>query len=118
MATAHTWPFGTVGTGRHYDSDPFYSSPAIAPGAVAIGSPSALTAYATPPDYGAVTYVTKGRYPPPATAELVTLWRKDRRVVMSITAGGQTQDFYMPPGRLAYLIKEVAEQLAENSLIQ
>lgn len=58
------------------------------------------------------------RYPPPATAELVTLWKKDQRVVMSITAGGKTQDFYMPPGRLAYLIKEVAEQLAENTLIQ
>lgn len=58
------------------------------------------------------------RYPSPTTADLVTIWKKDRRVVMSVTAGGQTQDFYMPPGRLAYLIKEIAEQLAENTLIQ
>jgi hypothetical protein len=56
-------------------------------------------------------------YPEPATADLVKLWKKDRRVVLSITAGGRTQDFYMPPGRLAYLIKEVAEQLAENSIL-
>jgi hypothetical protein len=67
-----------------------------------------------PRSFGASQY----RYPPPAEADLVKLWKKDRRVVLSITAGGRTQDFYMPPGRLAYLIKEVAEQLAENSLIQ
>lgn len=58
------------------------------------------------------------RYPDPTTADLVTIWKRSGRVVMSITAGGQTQDFYMPPGRLAYLIKEVAEQLAENTIIQ
>jgi hypothetical protein len=95
MATAHVWPFGTVGTGRHYDSDPFYTSPVTAPGAV-----------------------TSDRYPPPTEAELVTLWKKDRRVVMSVTAGGRTQDFYMPPGRLAYLIRELAEILSENAIIQ
>lgn len=57
------------------------------------------------------------RYPPPAEAELITLWKKDRRVVMSVTAGGQTQDFYMPPARLVYLLRECAEQLAENSIL-
>ena len=92
--------------------------PVTAPSAVTIGSPSALTAYATPPDYGAVTYVTKDRYPTPATAELVTLWKKDRRVVMSVTADGKTNDFYMPPARLVYLLRECAEHLAENTIIQ
>lgn len=58
------------------------------------------------------------RYPDPGEAELVTLWKRSGRVVMSVTANGKTHDFYMPPGRLAYLIKEVAEQLAENTLIQ
>ena len=61
---------------------------------------------------------TRDRYPPPAEAALVTLWKKDRRVVMSVTADGKTQDFYMPPARLVYLLRECAEQLAENTLIQ
>ncbi|MGY6249718.1 hypothetical protein ACXIUS_19525 [Bosea thiooxidans] len=60
----------------------------------------------------------RDRYPPPAEAELVTLWKKGRRVVMSVTANGKTNDFYMPPARLVYLLREVAEQLAENALIQ
>lgn len=58
------------------------------------------------------------RYPAPLRADLVTLWKRNGRVVMSITAGGQTQDFYMPPARLVYLLRECAEQLAENTLIQ
>lgn len=110
----HDWP----GSGCPDCREKYGWSPATAPSAVTIGSPSALTAYATPPDYGALTYVTKGRYPPPVEAELVTLWKKDRRVVMSVTANGQTRDFYMPPSRLVYLLREVAEQLAENTLIQ
>ncbi|WP_089177233.1 hypothetical protein [Bosea sp. AS-1] len=66
----------------------------------------------------ATSAVTPDRYPPPAEAELVTLWKRGGRVVMSITADGKTQDFYMPPQRLVYLLREVAEQLAENTLIQ
>lgn len=58
------------------------------------------------------------RYPPPAEAEIVTLWKRNGQVVMSITADGKTQDFYMPPARLVYLLRECAEQLAENTLIQ
>jgi len=88
--------------------------PATAPGAVAPdGSPVLMPDWDSNP-----AYYTPSRYPPPATAELVTLWKKDRRVVMSVTANGKTNDFYMPPARLVYLLREVAEQLAENTLIQ
>ena len=95
-------------------------SPVTAPGAVTMDAGETEQSV-----YRAVLHpafdayrAARDRYPPPATAELVTLWKRDRRVVMSITAGGQTQDFYMPPGRLAYLIKEVAEQLAESIILQ
>lgn len=109
MATAHVYPFDTVRSGANYDSDPHYQSPVVAP--------CATTLDERPGDYLEVR-PTPDRYPPPATAELVTLWKKDRRVVMSITAGGKTQDFHMPPGRLAYLIRELAEILSENAIIQ
>lgn len=90
---------------------PTHLSPVVAP--------CATTLDERPGDYLEDRQPTSAsRYPPPAEAELVTLWKKDRRVVMSITAGGQTQDFYMPPTRLVYLLREVAEQLAENSILQ
>lgn len=67
---------------------------------------------------GCVSVDLPSRYPAPAEAELVTLWKRNGRVVMSVTADGKTNDFYMPPARLVYLLREVAEQLAENTLIQ
>lgn len=115
MAVAHTGPFSTVGTGRGYDSDPYYRSPVTAPGAVTIGDVLPVSSVVIPMPAAAAP---RDRYPPPAEAELVTLWKRSGRVVMSITAGGQTRDFYMPPGRLAYLIKEIAEQLAESTILQ
>lgn len=129
MATAHVYPFDTVKPGRGYDSDPYYRSPVTALGAVTTDTrvPPCVGHAAYSPDYESERpgdYLedrqptSASRYPPPAEADLVTLWKKDRRVVMSITAGGQTQDFYMPPGRLAYLIKEIAEQLAESTILQ
>lgn len=86
-------------------------SPATAPGAVTMDE--------RPGDYLEQSgRVVDFRYPPPAEAELVTLWKRNGRVVMSIAADGKTQDFYMPPARLVYLLRECAEQLAENTLIQ
>ena len=143
MAVAHVWPFGTVGAGRHYDSDPFYKSPVTAPGAV--------TSDERPGDYLEECYSSGGyvgghgkfvigekpspmdhpaivkrfaelsrdtRYPAPTTAELVTLWKRGQQAVLSITADGKVHDFHLPPARLVYLLREVAEQLAENSILK
>lgn len=109
MATAHVWPFDTVRSGTHYDS-----SPVTAPGAVTPDGGFFRVTPASAPDWT----VKVDRYPEPTKAELVTLWRKGNRMVLAITADGKTQDFYMPPGRLAYLIKEVAEQLAESTILK
>lgn len=124
MVAAHVYPFDTVKPGRSYDSDPHYQSPVTAPGAV-------TTDERVPPCVGHATQDTDerpgdyleerpvpSRYPPPAEADLVTLWKRGPRVVMSITTDGKTNDFYMPPARLVYLLREVAEQLAENTILQ
>lgn len=58
------------------------------------------------------------RYPAPTTAELVTLWKRGQQAVLSITADGKVHDFHLPPARLVYLLREVAEQLAENSILK
>ncbi|MGX1786817.1 hypothetical protein ACWIGM_08780 [Bosea sp. NPDC055332] len=58
------------------------------------------------------------RYPAPATAELVTLWRRGQQSVLSVTADGKVHDFHLPPARLVYLLREVAEQLADNSILK
>lgn len=63
-------------------------------------------------------HITRDRYPEPAPADLVTLWKKGDRIVLSVTSAGRVQDFYMSPGRLAYLIRELAEILSENAIIQ
>lgn len=126
MANAHVWQFGTVKSAHHYDSEEgraggYAQSPVTAPGAVTTDvwdDPTGLDPDERPGDYLEDRQPTSAsRYPPPATAELVTLWKRGGRVVMSITADGKTQDFYMPPARLVYLLREVAEQLAENTLI-
>lgn len=128
----HDWPgSGCSDCRREYN----WPSPVTAPCAVTTDQPRHT--HAIPPCVGHATqdpdeltgdYLEErhefwplpraDRYPAPAEAELVTLWKKDRRVVMSITADGKTRDFYMPPARLVYLLREVAEQLAENTLIQ
>jgi hypothetical protein len=96
--------------------NPDYRSPVTAPGAVTMDGDDVGPKGAT----GMPGYydLSPSRYPPPAEAELVTLWKRSGRVVMSITADGKTQDFYMPPARLVYLLREVADQLAENTPIQ
>lgn len=58
------------------------------------------------------------RYPPPSDAELVTVWKRGQQVVLSITADGKVQDFHLPPHRLVYLLRDVAEHLAENTILQ
>ena len=98
------------------------TSPVTAPGAVTTdvwNDPTGLDPDERPGDYLEDRQPTSAsRYPPPAEAELVTLWKRGPRVVLSITADGKTQDFYMPPARLVYLLREAAEQLAENSILQ
>lgn len=57
------------------------------------------------------------RYPAPLRADLVTLWKRDRQPVLSITADGKVHDFHLTPARLVVLLREIAEQLAENTVL-
>lgn len=60
----------------------------------------------------------RSRYPAPLRADLVTLWKRDRQTVLSITADGKVRDFHLAPARLVVLLREIAEQLAENTVLQ
>lgn len=110
-----------------------HPSPVTAPGAVTTGKRTPpCVGHATqdpderPGDYlemrGRVVDVPRSfgasRYPAPLRADLVTLWKRDRQTVLSITADGKVHDFHLPPARLVVLLREIAEQLAENTLIQ
>lgn len=88
-----------------------------------VTAPGAVTQDERPGDYLEVMpdflpYPRISRYPAPTTAELVTLWKRGQQAVLSITADGKVHDFHLSPARLVYLLREVAEQLAENSILK
>lgn len=94
---------------RFWVGDDGEESPTTAPGAVVT-------------DCKTTTTITPGprldRYPAPTTADLVTLWKRGQQAVLSITADGKVHDFHLPPARLVYLLREVAEQLAESTILK
>lgn len=58
------------------------------------------------------------RYPNPQRADLVTLWKRGVEPVLSITADGKVHDFHLPPARLVVLLREVADLLADNTILK
>lgn len=62
--------------------------------------------------------ITTDRYPAPARADLVTLWKRGQEPVLSIAADGKVQDFHLPPARLVVLLRELADLLAENTVLK
>lgn len=110
-----------------FDVSGGHQSPVTAPGAVttdeeceSCGAPRRSACRRFVKVDGCYLYKTaaSSRYPEPSRAELVTLWHKNKQTVLAITADGKTQDFYMPPGRLVTLLREIAERLADNTILQ
>jgi hypothetical protein len=60
-------------------------------------------------------HVTRDRYPDPAVAELVTMWRKDGRAVLSVTSAGATQDFFIASNVVGLLARECVELLEHST---
>lgn len=55
------------------------------------------------------------RYPTPTQADLVTMWRKDGRAVLSVTSAGSTQDYFVAAGVVSLLAREAVELLAAST---
>lgn len=97
---------------REYEA--YAKSPVVAP--------SATTPDARPGDYLpdsayslCKAHVTRDRYPPPDVADLVTMWRKDGRAVLSVTSQGQTQDFFIAPNVVGHLAGSAIELLEHST---
>lgn len=116
MVTAHVYPFDTVKADPRYDS-----SPVVAHGAT--------TPDERPGDYlehndapGFISnyslckpHVTRDRYPTPDQADLVTMWRKDGRAVLSVTSAGKVNDYFVAPNVVALLARESIELLSHST---
>jgi len=70
-----------------------------------------------PPDCYALStpHVTRDRYPEPGTADLVTMWRRDGRAVLSITSAGKVHDYYVAPNVAGLLARECVELLEHST---
>lgn len=112
-ASADRWPWGHEGTPD--DIVAYRLCPAMSPvtahGAVTTDRASFVD---VPREYGA----SQHRYPAPARADLVTLWKRGSEPVLSITADGKVKEFHLPPARLVVLLRELADLLAENTVLK
>ena len=104
-------------------------SPVTAPGAVPTDKriPPCVGHAAYSPDYESERpgdYLedrqptSASRYPAPLRADLVTLWKRNGAAVLSLTADGKVHDFHLPPERLVVLLREVADILADSTILQ
>ncbi|CAN7597644.1 hypothetical protein [Bosea sp. LjRoot237] len=61
---------------------------------------------------------TTNRYPEPVRADYVTLWKRGQQPILSIIADGKVHDFHVAAPRLAVLLREVADLLAESTILK